>query len=157
MRTPAFLAILLFLQSCNVLALEVVEKEGMYIYFDQDEAELVARIIEPLPGMLAFLSDKGLPVEAPLHLVLDDLLDFPEVKVQMIPHKEIRIPIRAPGVLEDGYTEADPWAFLGIALSKAVFEGFWSAAMWLVCAWRGDEDPKLGGVFRARVNCGAGA
>ena len=61
--------------------------------------------------MLAFLADKGLPVQQPLHIVLDDLRDLPEVKVHVIPHKEIRIPLRAPGVLEDGYTEADPWAY----------------------------------------------
>lgn len=110
-RTPTFFAILLLLQSCNVLALEVIEKEGLYIYFEKEDAELATRFSEPLPRMLAFLSDKGLRVEAPLHLVLDKLRDVPDVKVSMTPHKEIRIPIRAPGVLEDGYLEADPWAY----------------------------------------------
>jgi len=110
-RIPAFFAIVLFLHSCNVLALESVEKEGLYIDFEEQDAELVARFTEPLPRMLAFLSEKGLPVTPPLHVLLDDLRDVPEVKVNMTPHKEIRIPIRAPGVLEDGYLEADPWAY----------------------------------------------
>ena len=110
-RAPIFFAVILFLLTCNVSALQVVEKEGFYIYFPKNEAELVARFTEPLPGMLAFLSDKGLPIEPPLHVVLDDWLDTPQVKAHVIPHKEIRIPLRAPGVLEDGYTESDPWAY----------------------------------------------
>ena len=111
MRTGIFPATVLFLLSCNVSALQMVEREGLYIYFPKQEAELVAGFIEPLPDMLAFLSDHGLPVQPPLHLILDDRLDTPRVSVRLIPQKKIRIPIRAPGVLEDGYTEADPWAY----------------------------------------------
>lgn len=111
MRARTFLATALFLQSCNLSALEVTEKAGLHIYFHENEAGLAAGLAESLPGMLAFLSDKGLPVEPPLHVVLDDERDVPRVKVDMTPHKEVRIPIRAPGVLEDGYTESDPWAF----------------------------------------------
>jgi hypothetical protein len=110
-RAPAFFAAALLLLSCNASALQMVEKEGLYIYFPKHEAELVARFTEPLPGMLAFLSDKGLSVEPPLHVILDERLDAPEVKDRVTPHKAIRIPIRAPGVLEDGYAEADPWAY----------------------------------------------
>jgi len=29
----------------------------------------------------------------------------------MFPHREIRIPLRAPGVLEEGYLEDDPWSY----------------------------------------------
>ncbi len=29
----------------------------------------------------------------------------------MIPHREIRLPLRAPGVLEDGYRKTDPWSY----------------------------------------------
>lgn len=110
-RAPVFLTAALFLLSANVAALQMVEKEGIYIYFPSQEAELVARFTAPLPGMLAFLSDRGLPVKPRLHVVLDDRRDAPEVKDRVIPHKEVRIPIRAPGVLEDGYTEADPWGY----------------------------------------------
>lgn len=110
-RTATFSATVLFLLSCNVSALQMVEREGLYIYFPEQEAELVARFTESLPDMLAFLDDKGLPAQPPLHLILDDRLDAPRVRVQLIPHKKIRIPIRAPGVLEDGYAEADPWAY----------------------------------------------
>ncbi|MDX1527892.1 MAG: hypothetical protein R3337_04645, partial [Gammaproteobacteria bacterium] len=110
-RKPAFAAAVLLLLSANAPALEMVEKEGLYIYFPQGEAALVSRFTGRLPQMLAFLSARGLAVKPPLHIVLDDRLDAPEVKDRVIPHKEIRIPIRAPGVLEDGYTEADPWAY----------------------------------------------
>ncbi|NCF27972.1 MAG: hypothetical protein GWP69_11370 [Gammaproteobacteria bacterium] len=110
-RTPTFFAPILLALSWSVPALEVVEEEGFYIYFPKQETQLAAGLFEQLPDMLAFLADKGLPVRQPLHIVLDDLRDLPEVKVHVIPHKEIRIPLRAPGVLEDGYTEADPWAY----------------------------------------------
>ena len=110
-RTCAIFAIFLSLQSCNALALESIEKEGLYFYFYKEDTDLVARFTEPLPSMLAFLSAKGLPVKPPVHVVLDELRDIPEVKVNMTPHKEIRIPIRAPGVLEDGFLEPDPWAY----------------------------------------------
>jgi hypothetical protein len=110
-RTATFAATILFLLSCNVSALQMVEREGLHIYFPTQEAELVSKFVEPLPDMLAFLSEKGLGVTPPLHVILDDRLDAPETKVRLIPHKKIRIPIRAPGVLEDGYTEANPWAY----------------------------------------------
>ncbi len=110
-RKPAFAAALLLLLSAKAPALEMVEKEGLYLYFPEGEAALVSRFSVRLPQMLAFLSARGLTVKPPLHIVLDDRLDAPEVKDRVIPHKEIRIPIRAPGVLEDGYTETDPWAY----------------------------------------------
>ena len=72
-RTCAFFAIFLSLQSCNALALESIEKEGLYFYFYKEDTDLVARFTEPLPSMLAFLSAKGLPVKAPVHVVLDEL------------------------------------------------------------------------------------
>ena len=56
-------------------------------------------------------------------MVLDEELDLFEVRVNMIPHREIRIPLRAPGVMEDGYTESDPWTyflFRGLCL-QAIF------------------------------------
>ncbi len=110
-RGLKLLAVALFLLSTNAPALQMVKKAGIYVYFPSQEAELVARFTEPLPDMLAFLSEKGLPVQPPLHVILDDRLDAPEVKDRVIPHKEVRIPIRAPGVLEDGFTESDPWAY----------------------------------------------
>ncbi len=110
-RFPTFFAAVLMLLSSNASALKVVEKEGIYIYFPKHEAALAARLVEPLPAVLAFLSDKGLFAKPPLHVVLDDWRDIPEVNVEVRPHKEIRIPVRAPGVLEDGYTEADPWLY----------------------------------------------
>jgi hypothetical protein len=51
----------------------------------------------------------------------------------MTPHCEIRIPMRAPGIFEDGYLEADPWAyffFKGLCLQAIYSErsGFYKAS-----------------------------
>ena len=105
------LAIVLWFSSVGASALETLEHEGIYIDFPSYELELAAGLNESLPGMLAFLSQWGLPVQSPVHILLDEWRDIPDVVVDVIPHKEIRIPIRAPGVLEEGYTEADPWAY----------------------------------------------
>lgn len=110
-RITVFLAPVLFLFSCSASALQLTERDGFYIYFPDQELQLAARLSDSLPEMVAFLSGKGLPVEPTVHVVVDDHLDAPEVVVHVIPHKEIRIPLRAPGVLQDGYTEADPWGY----------------------------------------------
>ena len=105
----AVFAFLLLRQSA--LALVYVETEGSYLYFPEKEQEIASRLSKQLPGMLSFLSLQGLPIKPGLHIVLDDQVDLPEADAVVIPHREIRIPLRAPGVLEDGYTEADPWAY----------------------------------------------
>ena len=111
MRTLLFALILFFgLTSC-AFALIYIEKDGIFFYFPENEKEISTHLTEKLPEILAFLSHWKLPVKPPLHIILDDKLDAPEVEVYVIPHKEIRIPLRAPGVLEDGYTEADPWEY----------------------------------------------
>ena len=61
--------------------------------------------------MLGFLREKGLPVKTPVHVFLDDDLDLPDVQVNMIPHRGIHIPLRAPGVFEEGYLQEDPWTY----------------------------------------------
>lgn len=63
------------------------------------------------PAMAAFLEGQGLPVNKPIHVVLDAQKDIPGPTTELFPHREIRLPMRAPGVLEDGYTEADPWRY----------------------------------------------
>jgi len=103
--------ILLCLASLAASALETLERDAIYIDFPDYSEELAARLNEPLPSMLEFLSNQGLPVRPPLHIVLDPWLDLPDVDTDVTPHKEVRIPMRAPGVLEEGYTEADPWAY----------------------------------------------
>lgn len=92
-------------------AMVSIENDGVSFHFPQDEATITAQLNRNLPGILVFLEQKGLPVKRPLHIVLDEDLDEPEVQVNIIPHLEIRIPLRAPGVLEEGYTEADPWTY----------------------------------------------
>jgi hypothetical protein len=105
----AVFAFLLLRQSA--LALVYVETEGSYLYFPKKEQAIASKLKEQLPHMLSFLSLQGLPVKPGLHIVLDDQLDFPDADAIVIPHREIRIPLRAPGVLEDGYTEPDPWSY----------------------------------------------
>lgn len=111
MRTLLFALILFFSLTSRAFALVYIEKDGMFLYFPENEKEIAAHLTEKLPEIMAFLSHWKLPVNPPLHIILDDKLDAPEVEVYVIPHREIRIPIRAPGVLEDGYTEADPWEY----------------------------------------------
>jgi hypothetical protein len=99
------------LLSKNASALVFVEAEGSYLYFPKEEQTIASRLKEQLPDMLSFLSLQGLAIKPGFHIVLDEQLDFPEADAIVIPHREIRIPLRAPGVLEDGYTEADPWSY----------------------------------------------
>jgi hypothetical protein len=92
-------------------ALKVIENKRFYITFPSDERVIASRLVDAVDSMSAFLERQGLPVTTPLHIVLDGKRDQPEVKVSMIPHREIRVPIRAPGVLEDGFLEKDPWLY----------------------------------------------
>jgi hypothetical protein len=92
-------------------ALKVIEADGFYIYYPNDSGSLPQRLARWCPTMAAFLKDQGLPLNKPIHVVLDAQMDMPEPVVELYPHREIRIPLRAPGVLEDGYTEPDPWRY----------------------------------------------
>ena len=92
-------------------ALKVIEKNQFYITFPSDEKAIASRLAEAAIPMSAFLETHGLQVTTPLHIILDEKRDQPDVKTSMIPHREIRIPIRAPGVLEDGFVEPDPWLY----------------------------------------------
>ncbi len=72
---------------------------------------MAARIASWCTPMAAFLKEQQLPVTLPIHILLDQNLDQPEPITQIFPHREIRLPMRAPGVFEDGYTHADPWQY----------------------------------------------
>ncbi len=99
-------------------ALKMMERDQIFFYFPEAESDLAQNLVAVCGGMTVFLADRGLPPTRPLHVILDDALDEPKVKVEMYPHREIRIPLRAPGVLEDGFLESDPWRyFLFIGLS----------------------------------------
>lgn len=98
--------------------LEVIEQDRFYVYAAPAQRHIAVALLEACGPMAAFLETKGLTVQRPLHIILDDTLDRPQPRVHMIPHREIRIPIRAPGVLEDGFQEAHPWRyFLFMGLS----------------------------------------
>jgi len=115
--------LLLTFPTVNGWALQLVEKDGLHLYFPEKEDQVAAQLLENFQKIVAFLSSQNLTVRYPLHVVLDEELDLPEVRVNMIPHREIRIPLRAPGVMEDGYTESDPWTyflFRGLCL-QAIF------------------------------------
>jgi hypothetical protein len=92
-------------------ALQSLTIRGITLTFQATEADLAARLAAEIPKMTAFLADRGLPVSTPLHVVIDPERDRPSVEVHIIPHREIRLPLRAPGVFEDGCLEADPWAY----------------------------------------------
>jgi hypothetical protein len=99
-------------------ALTVIERDRFYVYFTEAQAEIAERVLAACQPMAAYLEKRGLPVTTPLHIILDEALDQPQARVHMIPHREIRIPVRPPGVLEDGYLEEDPWRyFLFMGLS----------------------------------------
>jgi hypothetical protein len=115
--------LLLAISTANGWALQRIEKDGLQLYYPEKENQIAARLLENYQKIVAFLSSKDLTIHYPLHVILDEDLDLPKVRVNMFPHREIRIPLRAPGVMEDGYTESDPWTyflFKGLCL-QAIF------------------------------------
>ena len=95
----------------QLFAMLTIETDGVLLHFPEGEAAIAARLNHNLADIMIYLQKMGLPVKRPLHIVVDESLDEPDVQVHVIPHLEIRIPLRAPGVLEEGYTEADPWTY----------------------------------------------
>ncbi len=102
---------LLFLMQADAFALMQIQSRGVVFSFPEGEEAIVSRLAQQTPAMLDFLDRQGLQVTEPVQVILDDARDIPEPAVHMIPHREIRIPLRAPGVLEDGYLQADPWTY----------------------------------------------
>ena len=111
MRSIFYASVLLLLFCTQVFATVYIEKYGLFFYFPENEKTIAERLTEKAPQMVDFLARKGLEIKTPLHIIVDRKMDAPKVDVHVIPHNEIRIPIRAPGVLEDGYMEADPWSY----------------------------------------------
>ena len=104
-------AVLILIPINPALSLVYRESDGLFVYYPDSGDRIATRLIEKFPSMRDFLEKQGLPLKYPLHVILDNKLDRPAVEVKQIPHREIRIPMRAPGVLEDGYLETDPWAY----------------------------------------------
>lgn len=126
-------AILILLPANPALSLVYRESGDLFVYYPKSAEQIATGLIKKFPSMRDFLMKQGLPLNYPLHVILDNKLDRPAVEVRMIPHREIRIPMRAPGVLEDGYLETDPWAyffFKGLCLQGIYSErsGVYSAA-----------------------------
>jgi len=112
MRSVAGVCMLLvFCLPLNALGLSTIDADGLTLSFPRGEEKIVSRMAEKAPGIVSFLQAHGIPVKMPVHVILDEDLDVPEVSVSMIPHREIRIPLKAPGVLEEGYLEQDPWTY----------------------------------------------
>lgn len=104
--------VLLLLGSAHsAFALKVIEADAFYIYFPEEAAPLGGRLAQMCGPMAAFLEEQGIPVHKPLHILIDAELDQPRAITRLYPHREIRLPLRAPGALEDGYTEPDPWRY----------------------------------------------
>ena len=110
-RSVLYALILLVSFTPSCFSLVYVQTDGLLFYYPVEENVIAERLIQKYPAMIDFLEQQGLEFKFPLHVILDDDLDRPAVRTHMIPHREIRIPIRAPGVLEDGYTAADHWAY----------------------------------------------
>ncbi|MGC9323113.1 MAG: TolB family protein [Desulfomonilia bacterium] len=111
MKRIVVICILLCSWSVPAFPLVSVTRGGVTFTYPEGEDVRVSRMIEEISGILDFLESKGLPVTMPIQVILDDDLDRPGAVVHMIPHRKIRIPLRAPGVLEDGYLEQDPWTY----------------------------------------------
>jgi hypothetical protein len=109
-------ALFIFSPPC-AFALKVKETDDYYVYFPEEAGLLAARIASLCSPMAAFLEEQGLPINHPIHIILDQNLDQPKATTQLYPHREIRLPMRAPGVFEDGYTQSDPWQYF-------LFKGF---------------------------------
>ncbi len=104
-------AAVFFFSTPSAFALKVKKTGGFYIYFPEDAGPLAARIASWCGPMAAFLEEQDLPIKHPVHILLDQNLDQPKAITQLFPHREIRLPMRAPGVFEDGYTQSDPWQY----------------------------------------------
>jgi hypothetical protein len=110
-RTAWIALALILCAGQSAYALEMVERDRIFIYYPPAEFKIAANLLNACEPIASFLDQHGLPIARPLHIILDDTLDRPMVQVEMMPHREIRIPIRAPGVLEDGSNEANPWHY----------------------------------------------
>lgn len=125
MRSMLLAVFFLLCLKSSGLAMVYVEQDGLFLYYPEGQQAIAHRLFEEYPSMIRFLKERGMAVKRPLHVILDGDLDRPEVDVHMIPHREIRIPLRAPGVLEDGYMEVNPWTYF-------LFKGLCLQAMYAI-------------------------
>ncbi len=108
------LLITLFISPCPKARsedLKMTIHEPLIFYFPERYSDMAAKLIKASDPMMTFLKNNGLTVTSKLHIVIDDKLDHPQPRTYLLPHREIRIPLRAPGVLEEGYLEPFPWQY----------------------------------------------
>lgn len=112
-RSVPVVLMVLVITTCATAAESLYEREadGHYLYYPSGENEIAVRLAGEIAGMLRFLERYQLTVKAPVHIILDPKMDLPEPVVHVIPHREIRLPMKAPGVFEDGWLEPDPWRY----------------------------------------------
>jgi len=111
MNRILLVCIFFFILCGNAFALKSIEKDGIYVYYPKGEEKIANSLIAKIDPIKSFLKSYGLIVPEPLHVIVDGKKDSPDLIVHVIPHYEIRIPIKAPGVLDDGYMEEDPWGY----------------------------------------------
>jgi hypothetical protein len=113
MSRAAACALILILWCSPALGrdLRTVSVSGIELSYPSGEEAIASRLAAHVPKMLEFLAGKGLAVKTPVHVLLDDELDLPDAVVSVIPHRRVRIPLKAPGVFEEAYLSKDPWSF----------------------------------------------
>ncbi|MBT8338687.1 MAG: hypothetical protein HKP58_02010, partial [Desulfatitalea sp.] len=123
LRAAIFVGVVILFSSGQVPALMVMEQNEYYVYYPENESHLAADLLGSCAKIADFLKNHGLPLKTPLHIVLDDSLDQPAVRTKVIPHRQVRIPLKGPGVLEDGANVSNPWhyfLFMGLS-AQAIY------------------------------------
>ncbi len=103
--------VLIGIEPAHAAPLFQLTGNGSEIYYSPGERQIARRLAAAAPRICQFLEEYGLSVKKPVHVILDENLDTPGPQVHVIPHREIRLGLKAPGVFEDGWLEADPWRY----------------------------------------------
>lgn len=102
---------LLYPFSSVVYSQKMIAHHQHYFYFPDKQQEMAQQLLKAELSMSNFLATYGLETKGPIHIILDEKMDKPMVDTYLLPHREIRIPLRAPGVFEEAYNEPSPWHY----------------------------------------------